>query len=168
MDNDRTRTPTRNTSLAPIYGRDITPTVNIGSFSPFGSSWDRPGSSVSQAGVTDVLAASGSPSMRSHSNSTFASMISSANNSHLHGDEAMSTGSHMDDADDLHVEKSLILEQLRNMTTEVDRLESRLQAAKRKRARAVASAMERHQRIQETEALEMRLGLIFCTRMPSQ
>ncbi|GJJ78615.1 centromere protein P [Entomortierella parvispora] len=159
MENDRARTPTRNTSLAPIYGRDITPTVNIGSFSPFGSSWDLPSTSVSRAGVADALAASESPGVRSHPNSTFASMVSSTNNSHSHGDDPMSTGSRMDDADDLHIQKSVILEQLRNMTSEVDRLESRLQAAKRKRARAVAAAIERHQRIQETEAVEMRTVL---------
>ncbi|KAG0042400.1 hypothetical protein BGZ83_000504 [Gryganskiella cystojenkinii] len=140
--NNQPRTPTRNPSLAPVYGRASSPVINPMSFSPFGSSWDL----------------HGSPSTRAPSNMSFANMSSSSAgiNSQPLGDEPMSTNSRMDDTDDLHVEKSRVLEQLRHMTSEVDRLENRLQAVKRKRARAIAAAMERHQRIQETEASEMR------------
>ncbi|KAF9189227.1 hypothetical protein BGZ51_009752 [Haplosporangium sp. Z 767] len=62
----------------------------------------------------------------------------------------------MEEDDTLQVEKSRVLEQLRLMTTEVDRLESRLQAAKRRRARAVVAALEKHQKAQDADAREMR------------
>lgn len=71
-------------------------------------------------------------------------------------DEPMSAVSRTEEDDTLHLEKSRVLDQLQHMTTEVERLESRLQAVKRKRARAVIAAMERHQKAQETEAQEMR------------
>ncbi|KAF9935986.1 hypothetical protein BGZ67_002756 [Mortierella alpina] len=74
-------------------------------------------------------------------------------------DEPMSAVSRTEEDDTLHVEKSRVLDQLQHLTTEVERLESRLQAVKRKRARAVISAMERHQKAQETEAQEMRYVL---------
>ncbi|KAG0257988.1 hypothetical protein BG011_003605 [Mortierella polycephala] len=64
----------------------------------------------------------------------------------------------MEESDTLQVEKSRVLEQLQLMTTEVDRLESRLQAAKRRRARAVVSALEKHQKAQDADAREMRSG----------
>ncbi|KAF9951969.1 hypothetical protein BGZ72_006631 [Mortierella alpina] len=74
-------------------------------------------------------------------------------------DEPMSAVSRTEEEDTLHVEKSRVLDQLQHMTTEVERLESRLQAVKRKRARAVVAAMERHQKAQENEAQEMRYVL---------
>ncbi|KAI8363226.1 hypothetical protein B0O80DRAFT_492371 [Mortierella sp. GBAus27b] len=58
--------------------------------------------------------------------------------------------------DTLTIEKSRVLEQLRNMTTEVDDLESRLQAIKRKRARAANAALQKVKDNQEAEAQEMR------------
>ncbi|KAF9560935.1 hypothetical protein EC968_005963 [Mortierella alpina] len=71
----------------------------------------------------------------------------------------MSAVSRTEEDDTLHVEKSRVLDQLQHMTSEVERLESRLQAVKRKRARAVITALERHQKAQETEAQEMRYVL---------
>lgn len=66
------------------------------------------------------------------------------------------------------MEKSRILEQLRNMTTEVDQLESRLQAVKRRRARAANSALQKLRETQESEVQEMRYRIypggnsLFC------
>ncbi|KAF9198555.1 hypothetical protein BGZ49_000596 [Haplosporangium sp. Z 27] len=66
------------------------------------------------------------------------------------------SSSRMEQDDQLHVEKSRILELLRHMTSEVDQLESRLQAVRRKRARSAASAIQKQQDMQESEAQEMR------------
>ncbi|KAI1316129.1 hypothetical protein EDD11_010443 [Mortierella claussenii] len=67
-----------------------------------------------------------------------------------------SSASRIDESDLLTVEKSRVLEQLRHITTEVDQLESRLQAVKRRRARAAASALQKQQEAQEVEAQEVR------------
>jgi len=123
--------------LTPAYGRDIT--RNTGeSFTPFSTSWDLPSSSMAR----DV--------------SPFRNMFSSPSRQSRSGDR-LSTGSRVDaEQDVLNVEKSRILEQLRHMTTEVDQLESRLQAVRRRRARAVISASQKHQETQEVEAQKMR------------
>ncbi|KAF9382900.1 hypothetical protein CPB97_006871 [Podila verticillata] len=77
-----------------------------------------------------------------------------------------SSGSWIDDpqqkgseSDELQVEKSQILEQLQLATAEVEGLEERLAAAKRKRARTVSAALEKHKKKQQTEAKEMRAVL---------
>ncbi|KAG0371315.1 hypothetical protein BC939DRAFT_504790 [Gamsiella multidivaricata] len=80
--------------------------------------------------------------------------------------DRLSSGSRMDGAQDtLNVEKSRILEQLRHMTTEVDQLENRLQAVKRRRARIAASAIQKQQELQDTEAQEMRQVLGSVNRL---
>jgi hypothetical protein len=61
-----------------------------------------------------------------------------------------------EEQDSLTVEKSRVLEQLRHTAKEVDQLESRLQAIRRRRARAMASALQKHQELQDSEAQEMR------------
>ncbi|KAI8598222.1 hypothetical protein EDD21DRAFT_383090 [Dissophora ornata] len=124
--------------LTPVYGRDIARSIGE-SFTPFSTSWDLPSSSM----VRDA--------------SPFRNMFSSPNRQSRSGDTRLSSGSRVDvEQDVLNVEKSRILEQLRHMTTEVDQLESRLQAARRRRARAVTSASQKHQETQEVEAQKMR------------
>ncbi|KAF9985630.1 hypothetical protein BGZ75_002712 [Mortierella antarctica] len=114
-----------------------------GVFSPFGSSWNAPPTvSLADSHVQATVMGMSTPS------SEVARL-----------DEPMSAVSRTEEDDTLHVEKSRVLDQLQHLTTEVERLESRLQAVKRKRARAVISAMERHQKAQETEAQEMRYVL---------
>lgn len=78
-----------------------------------------------------------------------------------------SSGSWIDDlqqkgseGNELQVEKSQILEQLQLATAEVEGLEERLAAAKRKRARTVSAALEKHKKKQQTEAKEMRYSSI--------
>lgn len=78
-----------------------------------------------------------------------------------------SSGSWIDDpqqkgseSDELQVEKSQILEQLQLATAEVEGLEERLAAAKRKRARTVLAALEKHKKKQQTEAKEMRYSFL--------
>ncbi|KAF9273564.1 hypothetical protein BGZ68_001394 [Mortierella alpina] len=116
-----------------------------GLFSPFGSSWNTP----SAASLAD-----------SHSQAASSFMgLSTPSGELARFDEPMSAVSRTEEDDTLHLEKSRVLDQLQHMTTEVERLESRLQAVKRKRARAVIAAIERHQKAQETEAQEMRYVL---------
>ncbi|KAF9584222.1 hypothetical protein BGW38_007197 [Lunasporangiospora selenospora] len=75
---------------------------------------------------------------------------------HLNPLEISSSSGSMLVEGDLNVEKSSLLEQLRNMTAEVDRLEAKLESVKRRRERAVTAALEKHQENQETDAKEMR------------
>ncbi|KAG0201683.1 hypothetical protein BGX28_005566 [Mortierella sp. GBA30] len=111
-----------------------------GIFIPFGSSWETP--------LSTSLA---SPHIQTRSafiGLSPASVIA-------HSDVPMSAVSGVEENDTLHVEKSRILEQLQLITKDVDRLEGRLQAIIRRRARAVISALEKHQKAQESEAHEM-------------
>ncbi|KAF9107877.1 hypothetical protein BGX27_008555 [Mortierella sp. AM989] len=123
----------------PIYGKNNNRIMDE-TLARFSSSWDTPPSLQAQERV--------------QGESTFRNMLSSPSKQ-LGSDEQTSSSSRMEE-EDLHVEKSRILEMLRHMTSEVDQLESRLQAAKRKRARTAASAVQKHQEIQEVEAREMR------------
>ncbi|KAG0026023.1 hypothetical protein BGZ81_006683 [Podila clonocystis] len=66
---------------------------------------------------------------------------------------------HQGEDNELQVEKSQILEQLQLAKDEVEGLETRLAAAKRKRARTVSAALEKHKKKQQTEAKEMRAVL---------
>ncbi|KAF9907516.1 hypothetical protein BX616_000408 [Lobosporangium transversale] len=82
--------------------------------------------------------------------------ISSSPLSRIRGSEHLSSSPSMTQSDILNVEKSRVLEQLRHMTAEVDQLESRLQAAKRRRARAAAAALQKQKDGQDSEIKEMR------------
>ncbi|KAF9352702.1 hypothetical protein BGX26_009512 [Mortierella sp. AD094] len=125
----------------PIYGKDNSRIMDE-TLARFSSSWDTPPlSSMSQEQV--------------QGESTFRNMLSSPAKQ-SGSDELTSSSSRMEEEDLLHVEKSRVLEMLRHMTSEVDQLESRLQAIKRKRARTATSAIQKHQEMQEVEAREMR------------
>lgn len=130
--------------LAPIYGRLdadaedflLDPEIDLAStFTPFGSSWEA-SSPLRGTRVSNMIAAS-------------------------MGDLS-SSGSWIDDRlhqgedNELQVEKSQILEQLQLAKDEVEGLEDRLATAKRKRARTVSAALEKHKKKQQTEAKEMR------------
>ncbi|KAF9173231.1 hypothetical protein BGX21_009697 [Mortierella sp. AD011] len=126
----------------PIYGNDNNSRIVDETLARFSSSWDTPPlSSMSREQV--------------QGESTFRNMLSSPVKQ-SGSDEPTSSSSRMEEEDLLHVEKSRVLEMLRHMTSEVDQLESRLQAIKRKRARTAASAVQKQQEIQEVEAQEMR------------
>jgi hypothetical protein len=95
--------------------------------------------------------------------------VSSSSLGHRRSDVSTTSNSRLGQEEDtLTVEKSRILEQLRNMTTEVDQLESRLQAVKRRRARAANSALQKLRETQESEVQEMRYRIypggnsLFC------
>ncbi|KAG0023913.1 hypothetical protein BGZ80_007274 [Entomortierella chlamydospora] len=125
----------------PIYGNNNSRIVDE-TLARFSSSWDTPPlSSMSREQV--------------QGESTFRNMLSSPAKQ-SGSDEPTSSSSRMEEEDLLHVEKSRVLEMLRHMTSEVDQLESQLQAIKRKRARTAASAIQKQQEIQEAEAREMR------------
>ncbi|KAF9429651.1 hypothetical protein BGZ76_001150 [Entomortierella beljakovae] len=87
--------------------------------------------------------------------STFRNMLSSPAKQ-TGSERRISSNSRMEQEELLNVEKSRILEILRQTTTDVDQLESRLQALKRKRARTAASTVHKQQEMQEVEAQEMR------------
>ncbi|KAF9365550.1 hypothetical protein BGX34_009588 [Mortierella sp. NVP85] len=97
--------------------------------------------------------------------------VSSSSLGHRRSDVSTTSTSRLGQEEDtLTVEKSRILEQLRNMTTEVDQLESRLQAIKRRRARAANSALQKLRETQESEVQEMSIDVDmveFTVREPS-
>ncbi|KAF9119859.1 hypothetical protein BGW39_011862 [Mortierella sp. 14UC] len=135
-----TSTPTKNGNelIIPI---DPSPSNNHAPFSPAWSEYSTPSL---PSGMTLPV------------DSIFRNMSSPARGIIQPADSSSSSLRINEEEDTLHIEKSRILEQLRNATAEVDELESRLQAVRRKRARAVVTALETHQKVQESEAKEMR------------
>lgn len=104
-------------------------------FTPFGSSWEA-SSPLQGSRVSNMIAAS------------MGDLSSSG--SWIDGRP------HQGEDSELQVEKSQILEQLQLAKDEVEGLEDRLAAAKRKRARTASAALEKHKKKQQTEAKEMR------------
>ncbi|KAF9984767.1 hypothetical protein BGZ65_012648, partial [Modicella reniformis] len=142
------------TSITPFYGRNVTTTAADDNLELFPLSWESRSPALSSDRVEEVVRNSfSSPFGRRRSD------ISTSSSSRLGQEE-----------DTLTVEKSRILEQLRHMTTEVDQLESRLQAVKRRRARAANSAVQKLQDAQQTEAQEMRqiLSSVHHLRLSDQ
>ncbi|KAG0368759.1 hypothetical protein BGX24_002704 [Mortierella sp. AD032] len=125
----------------PIIPMDPSPTNIPGSFGPTWSGFSTP--SLPSSATLPV-------------DSIFRNMSSPARAIVQPAEPLLSSLRINEEEDTLHIEKSRILEQLRNATTEVDDLEGRLQAVRRKRARAVVTALENHQKAQESEAKEMR------------
>ncbi|KAG0282911.1 hypothetical protein BGZ96_012718 [Linnemannia gamsii] len=119
----------------------VDPTSN---YSPFGPTWSGPSTPSIPSGVSIP------------GDSIFKNMTSPARGLLQPSDTLTSTLRIDEEEDTLHIEKSRILEHLRHATAEVDELESRLQAVRRRRARAVVDALESHQKAQESEAKEMR------------
>lgn len=136
-------TPTRNNNIS--FNNNVTPTDPTSNYAPFGPTWSAPST----------------PSVPSNmslpADSIFKNM-SSPSRSIIRPRDSLKYRLRMDeeDEDTLLIEKSKILEHLRHATAEVDELESRLQAVRRRRARAVVDALESHQKAQESEAKEMR------------
>lgn len=136
-------TPTRNNNIS--FNNNVTPTDPTSNYAPFGPTWSAPST----------------PSVPSNmslpADSIFKNMSSPAR-SIIRPRDSLKYRLRMDeeDEDTLLIEKSKILEHLRHATAEVDELESRLQAVRRRRARAVVDALESHQKAQESEAKEMR------------
>ncbi|KAG0232313.1 hypothetical protein BGW42_008279 [Actinomortierella wolfii] len=94
----------------------------------------------------------------STSNSPFRGLSSIGGGGAAGGDDGMDllTSGERDRSKDLQVEKSRLLEQLRNMRSEVDELEAKLQALRRKKARSNTTSVEQQQRKLAKEAQDMR------------
>ncbi|KAF9901405.1 hypothetical protein EC991_006204 [Linnemannia zychae] len=133
-------TPTKNGNK-PVIGLDPSPSNNQ---APFGPAWSGYSTPSLPSGMTLPV------------DSIFRNMSSPARGVVQPADLSSSSLRINEEEDTLHIEKSRILEQLRNATAKVDELDSRLQAVRRKRARAVVTALENHQKAQESEAKEMR------------
>ncbi|KAF9087975.1 hypothetical protein BGX29_000535 [Mortierella sp. GBA35] len=121
----------------------IIPVDPNNNYAPFGAPWSGPSTPSIPSGMSIP------------GDSIFKNMSSPAR-SLIHSSEPGSSLRIDEEEDTLHIEKSRILEQLRHATAEVDQLESRLQAVRRRRARSVITALENHQKAQESEAKEMR------------
>lgn len=119
----------------------VDPTSN---YSPFRPTWSGPSTPSVPSGMSIP------------GDSIFKNMTSPSRSLLQSSDTLSSTLRINEEEDTLHIEKSRILEHLRHATAEVDELESRLQAMRRRRARAVVDALESHQKAQESEAKEMR------------
>ncbi|KAF9393804.1 hypothetical protein CPC16_001123 [Podila verticillata] len=131
--------------LAPTYGRLDAEAEDLfleseldlaNTFTPFGASW------------------ASSPFRGTRVNTIIEASMGDLSSSGSWIDDPQQKGS---ESDELQVEKSQILEQLQLATAEVEGLEERLAAAKRKRARTVSAALEKHKKKQQTEAKEMRV-----------
>ncbi|KAG0347522.1 hypothetical protein BG004_007599 [Podila humilis] len=135
-------------------------------FTPFGSSWETHSplrnlmvGSVIASSMGDLSSSASSSSIARGSNSSGGWALQSDDHHPLLIQQQQPILQHGSKEDEFMVEKSQILEQLRLAAAEVEGLEAQLAAAKRKRARTVSAALEKHKKKQQTEANEMKAVL---------